>query len=608
MLQAPAAERSRVKARKSRRGWWGGGPPPWERWPGTSLKLDARWIAARQRWESPDGFYFYDLEAADKAVEFFPNFLTLTKARSGEPFTLMPWHEWLVVRPLFGWKRVSDGLRRFGKVFVAAPKGNAKTPLGAGLCIKLTFADGENGADGYVVAGDKEQARVLFDDARQMVESNPDMTANHQGPMIEVLTNSIFSHRSNSSMKLVSSTAGTKHGTRPHVVVIDEMHVQRDRNLFEAFRKSMGKREQPVLIMLTHAGDDEESICYEEWSLCARLLAGTADDDTYLPVIFAATPDEDPHDPKTWNRVNPGLGVSMTVRSLEDESKAARNEPRKLHDFLRYNLNRWVNDASSWIPLDVWDSCAAKTPQDSALAKLMVCGGLDMAQKIDLASFVLAFRHPMDGKDLTLEVAEVDDTTGKPVPEKKRALNLNYQVTLIPMFWIPESTMLEREKIDRVPYSKWAADGLIRVTEGGIIDEEVIFDDIVALLTRFPLLKQGEIGYDPAFATSIALALQKKGLKTVEVKQNYGLSEPSHMLEALLKNNRVNHGGHRVLRWCAENVMVKRDDAGRIRPVKPRRQTKRIDGIVASIMALSRLHFMQPASKSIYNTRGMISF
>ena len=596
-----------VKPKRARRGWWGTGPPPWERWAGTTLKLDAKWSAARKRWESPCGKYFFDAEAADRAVSFFPNFLSLTKARSGEPFVLMPWHEFLVVRPLFGWKRSSDGLRRFGKVFIAAPKGNAKTPLGAGLCIQLTFADGELGADGYVVAGDKEQARVLFDDARQMVETNPDLTSHREGPQIEVLTNAIFSHKTNSSMKLVSSTAGTKHGTRPHVVVIDEMHVQRDRNLFEAFRKSMGKRDQPVLIMLTHAGDDDESICYEEWDLSLRLMAGTAADDSYLPVIFAATPDEDPHSPKTWNRVNPGLGISTTIRGMEDESRAAKNEPRKLNDFLRYNLNRWVNDAVAWFPVDLWDANAAKLADDAALAKLLCCGGLDMAQKIDLASFVLAFKHPIDATPLSIEHVEID-TDGKPIPEKKRSLNLNYAVSLLPLFWIPEATMHEREKVDRVPYSQWAREGLIIPTEGTIIDPNRIFADIVALAKRFPLMKQAEIGYDPAFATDIALSLQAEGFKVVEVKQNWGLSEPSYMLEALLKAKRVQHGGHRVLRWCAENVAVKTDSAARIRPVKPRRQAKRVDGVIASIMALSRLHVMQPPKKSVYNTRGMISF
>jgi len=213
----------------------------------------------------------------------------------------------------------------------------------------------------------------------------------------------------------------------------------------------------------------------------------------------------------------------------------------------------------------------------------------------------------VDGAPLAIEHVDVDEA-GKPVPEKKRSLNLNYAVSLLPLFWIPEATMHEREKVDRVPYSQWAKAGLVIPTEGTIIDPNRIFADIVALAKRFPLMKQAEIGYDPAFATDIALALQTEGFKVVEVKQNWGLSEPSYMLEALLKAKRIQHGGHRVLRWCAENVAVKTDSASRIRPVKPRRQSKRVDGIIASIMAISRLHVMQPPRKSIYDTRGIISF
>jgi len=167
---------------------------------------------------------------------------------------------------------------------------------------------------------------------------------------------------------------------------------------------------------------------------------------------------------------------------------------------------------------------------------------------------------------------------------------LNFALDLIPFFWIPEETMIEHEKQDRVHYRLWASQGLLTATEGNIIDNGRIFADITGpIRARFPKLIGAEIGYDPAFATDLAVRLQDAGYTMVEVLQNYrNLSEPAHVFEAFVKGKRVRHDGPRVLRWNVENVAIKQDDAGRIRPVKQRRRAKRIDGVVASLMALSR--------------------
>ena len=596
-----SAKRASAKRHALRRGWWGKGRPPWERWPGVSRRLEGLWSKARKRWESLDGKYFYDQKDSDRAVAFFPKYLTLTKGpNAGAPMVLMPFHEFLVVRPLAGWKRVEDGQRQFNKVFFAVPKGNAKTPLGAGLTIYFTFSsEGFQGEESFIASGDKDQARGLYDVGRAMVDANPALTTNPQGPRIETLNNAMVSHQSLSSIKLVSSKGLGKHGKVPKVVTIDELHALPDRELFEAFRKSMLKTPGGLFLMLTHAGHDDESIAYEEWDYGRRILSGEISDDSYLPIIFEGNPEEDPHSPKVWKRLNPGLGISLTLRGMQEESLASRNEPRKLRDFLVFNQNRWINDAVAWFSSQSLDASDGAVASDEQLSKLVCAAGLDGAEKNDLFAVVLAFKHPLDGQALTVEVPVLDGD-GKPIAEKKRSLNMNYAVTLLPFFWIPEDTMRRHEETDKVPYSEWLKSGLLRVTPGAMIDHDQIFDDIVALGERFPMLKQGEIGYDPAKVTQLALALQKKGFRIVEVKQNYGLSEPSHMFEALVGAKRVYHGGHRVLRWNVLNAVVKRDDGGRIRPTKPKRQTKRIDGAVASIMAISRLHLIQPSKAPQY--------
>ena len=602
MLSASvSAKRAPAKKRTIRRGWWGEGPPPWERWPGVSRPFEAVWVKTRNRWESVCGKYFYDQAESDRAVAFFPKYLTLTTGpNAGAPMVLMPYQEMLIVRPLAGWKRVEDGQRRFNKVFLAVPKGNAKTPLGAGLTIYFTFSsEGYQGEESFIASGDKDQARVLYDDAKKMVDANPALTTNPEGPRIETLANAMVSHQSLSSIKLVSSKGLGKHGKRPKVVALDELHALRDRELFEAFRRSMGKSTGTLFLMLTHAGDDDESICYEEWDYCRRLLSGEIADDSYLFAVFEGNAEEDPHDPKVWGRLNPGLGTSLTWRFMQDESTAAKNERRKLRDFLVFNQNRWINDAVAWFSSQDWDASAGVVAPDEQLQKLVCAGGIDGAEKNDLFAFVLAFKHPLDGKALTVEVPALDPD-GKPIEAQKRSLNLNYAVTLMPFFWIPEDTMRRHEESDKVPYSEWRKAGILRVTPGAIIDHDQIFEEIVALAERFPMLKQGEIGYDPAKVTQLALALQKKGFKIAEVKQNFSLSEPSHMFEALVGAKRVYHGGHRVLRWNVLNTVVKRDDGGRIRPMKPKRQTKRIDGTIGSIIAISRLHLIQPPVRQSY--------
>jgi phage terminase large subunit-like protein len=561
-------------------GWWGNGAAPWERWPGVTIPLEARWTG--ERWESLDGRFYYDQDEADRAVDFFPEYLRHHIGEwAGKPFVLRADQEQLLTRPIFGWKRAETGIRRFQNVFAFCPKGWGKSPVGAGTGLYLTLCDGEPGAEVYACAGDTKQAKIVHDNARVMVEESPDLLE-----MCEVLRDSIYHAGSRSSYKVLSSDASTKHGFRPHGVIFDEIHNQKDRNLFEALTKSMKKRRQPLLLIITHAGDDDEGIAYEEYEYAKRVLSGTVKDDTALPVIFEATSDDDWTDEKVWRRVNPGHGITVQHEAIKAECEKAKVEPRKLNDFLRFTLNRWVGAADAWMPVDWWDACKT-TIDDAALQPLSIAAGLDMSQKYDLTAFVLTFKEPLDGPEQAIDVVGTNEF-GDAV---KRSISLNYRITTVPFFWIPLDTMREHEKTDRVPYSQWLEQGLIRATEGNVIDYDRIFRDIRdEIVPRFQRLKGAEIGYDPAFATDIALKLQAEGFRMVEILQNYKhLSEPAHLLEALVKGKRVRHDGNRVLRWNVENCTVKQDDAGRIRPVKPKRATRRIDGVVATLMGISRL-------------------
>jgi phage terminase large subunit-like protein len=552
-----------------------------------TLTFQATWSSLRSRWETDEGQYYFDADAADRACDFFPLYLTHHIGEfAGQPFTLRDDQAALLIRPIFGWKRASDGLRRFRKLFAFCPKGYGKSPVGAALGIYLARCDHEPAAEVYAVAADRDNARTVHDHAKIMVEHSPDLSDG-----CEILRDAIVWAGIHSVYKVLSADASTKHGFRPHAVIFDELHAQKNRDLYEALKKSMVKRRQPLMVIITHAGTDDEGICYEEYDLAKRVLSGTAAIDTALPVIFEMQPSDDWTDPAVWRRVNPGHGITVKHDGIVEECQEALAEPRKRNDFLRYHGNRWTSQATAWIPIEWWDACQG--PMDDAeLVTLECAGGLDLAQKWDLACFAVVFRKVLDMPASVEVVAE--ETDGALV---KKTVALNYALFVRPFFWIPENTMLQHEKEDGVPYRLWEEQGLVTATEGDVIDYTRIYHDITTtIVPRYPRLKEGTIGYDPAFATDLATKLRDvAGLQMLEVLQNYKMiSEPSQVVEALIKGTRVRHDGHRVLRWNWENAAIKTDDAGRIRPVKPRNCSKRIDGAMATIMGQKALSMQQP--------------
>jgi phage terminase large subunit-like protein len=442
----------------------------------------------------------------------------------------------------------------------------------------MLLADNEPGAEVYVAAADREQARILFRAASAMVEASPALKKR----LVLYKNQIVRADDPTAFFQVLSADAATKHGPNIHCLIIDELHAQPNRELFEVLTRGIVARRQPLILLITTAGDDDESICYEEREYALKVLSGTVPDEHHLPVIFEATPKDDPWDPVVWSRVNPGLGVTIRVDKLALMAMEAKAEPRKRNDFLRYHLNRWVNQATAWIPVDWHDACRMSF-DDSLLV------GLDLAQKWDLAAFVVLFRRFIsDAVRLDVEGEEAGP----------KSIDLNFETFVLPFFWIPEETMRQHEKDDGVPYSLWVKDGLVTATGGAIIDYSRIYRDITTkIVPRFPLLKQALIGYDPAFATDLATQLRDRaGLKVVEVLQNYThMSEPAQIFEALEKSGRAHHDGNRVMRNHVENVAVKRDDAGRIRPVKPKKASKHIDGCVANLMALKSLMLQEPA-------------
>lgn len=591
------------KGRKNERAFWVDA---------TGVEIATWWGEAGGRWESvgadglADGLYFFDIETANDAKDFFPSCLTHTKAPfAGKPFDLEDWQALMIVVPVFGWKHVKTGFRRFRKVYVEIPKKNGKSKLAGGIGLYMTFCDGEAGAEIICAAADREQATIVFDDAKAMVEDCPDLF-----DRALVFRRSIVYPETRSSFKVVSADVKSKHGPNISCLIFDELHVQTDRDLFETLEKGIAARDQPLVLMLTTAGTDQESICYEQHEY-AESVKKYGGDDSFLPVVFSIDPKRDDWASiETAKKVNPNFGLTVKAEYFEAEIRSALKEPRKVNSYKRLHLNIWTQQNRLWIPIEKWDACK----KDFALEDLIgvqCAGGIDLSSKIDLSAFILAFKHYDDPDEKPVEV-ELDPTADAaeeikefleallPAPNDptKKLFKINFRVTLVPFFWMPEESMTERKKSDRFGYDIMKDQGLVEVTEGNIIDYDAIYNKIQSLAPMYKL-KAAEIGYDPWNATQLSTQLSKDGFKLIEIPQTFRhLSEPSKVFEALVNSGRIRHSGHPVLRWNVENVSVKEDPAGNIRPIKSSKM-KRIDGVIASVNAISRLLVLKKQSKVV---------
>jgi len=527
-------------------------------------------------------------------VDFGPQLLTHVQGPlRGKPYQLLPWFEALIVRPLFGWRRRSDGLRRFRKVYLGVGKKNSKTGGCAYIGLYVLHCDGEPAAEIAAVAASKEQAALLFDVARDMNEASPPLA-----DRTTILRRALVVERTRSAFRVYSSDAKTRHGPNIHCLLFDEFHAQPNRDLYDALSRGVAARPQPITIFATTAGSDHESICHEEYEHAKKVLAGVVPDEEYLPVIFEPGPEDDWRHADTWSKANPSLGVEGCVRLdyLHSECTAAVVEPRKQNSFKQLHLNQWTKQAKVWIPVESWKACPGLLAPQAPNA-LACAAGIDLSTQKDLTACVFVTRRP-DGRPE--DVAEI--TSADPAQPGTKKLSINYAVELVPYFWMPEARIAERKKEDDVPYDLWVEKGWLRVTPGYGVDYDFIFRQFVDELAPRHLPQQ--VGYDPWNATQFAQQLDKEGFTAVEVRQGMrSLSEPSKLLEVLILKKRLHQDGNEVMTWCVSNAGVVQDENGNIRPVKTN-DRNRIDGVVAAVIALSRLMVLQEPKRSIYQTRG----
>ncbi len=519
---------------------------------------------------------YYDAAAADRVVQFFARYLVHTKGEwAGRPMELDLWQEYHT-RNVFGWKR-ADGTRVFRTVYKEIPRKNGKSTWIAGEGLFLTSADREMGAEVYSAAGDVQQAAIVFETAAGMVKASPELRTR-----CKVFRRAVVVHALGASYKVLSADGDTKHGFNSHGILFDELHTQPNRDLWDVLVTSTGSRKQPMVIAITTAGFDRNSICWEMHEYARKVAQGIFEDAEFYPIIYGATEEDDWKSPATWAKANPNLGVSISEKYLAEACQRAINNPAFENTFRRLHLNQWTSQETRWIPMKSWDDTAGDVPYQSmreALAGGECYGGLDLASSIDIAALDLIFPK-------RIETPHGFVTTFKNLP----------------FFWIPEENVEERCK-GGVRYDLWIKQGLVRTTPGNIIDFDFIVRDIEQLMAEFRLL---EVAYDRWGAQKISTDLQELGLQIVPFGQGFGsMSAPSKELIRLILSKQFHHGGHPIMRWMADNVIVHQDPAGNIKPDKSKSANK-IDGIVATIMALDRAVRKEgSAGPSIYETRGL---
>jgi phage terminase large subunit-like protein len=490
-------------------------------------------------------------EVAQHRIGFYERFLRHSKGEwARKPITLSGWQRF-VIGSVFGWKR-ADGTRRFRYIFVELPRKNGKSTMLAGVGLDMLTADGEQGAEIYAAATKRDQARIIFDEAKRMVATSPDLAR-----IVSRFKLNLSVDVTNSKFEPLSSDDRTLDGLNPHCVLVDELHRHRTRALLDVMDTALGARRQPLLWIITTAGDDSpESVYATENDYATKVLQSVVEDDDVF--AFVATIDKGDRwdDPIAWAKANPNLGISVKLDDLARQARKAAKSPSALSAFKRLRLNVRSAVAESAVDMALWARNSRGRFDPDKLDRARCWGGLDLSSKIDISAFVKLFE-----------------------PDERGIMRVAAR------FWMPADTIEERADRDRMPYRRWVDEGWIEATPGNVIDHSEIKQAVAGDAKRFDVQ---DIAFDPWNATQLATELLAEGVNMIEFVQGIrSYTAPTKELAALLADRKLDHGNNPVLTVMASNLKVQRDKNLNEMPHK-QHSIGRIDGMTALIMAIGR--------------------
>lgn len=509
---------------------------------------------------------------ADRAQGFFEKGLRHTKGRyARKPFLLAPWQRDDIIRPLFGTVRYDEQLeaevRAFRIAWLELGRGNGKSELLAGIGLLLLVADDEEGAEVYGAAKDREQAGHVYRVAKRMVELSPALS---RRLVVVDSRKTIVDPRLDSFYRVIAADASGNLGQNPHGILFDEIIAQPSRELWDALRTGMGKRDQPLMVAATTAGNDPASFAAAEHAYCERVAANPSLDPARLVYMRNTPEDADWKDEKVWHFANPALGDFLNISTLRDEAREAENNPSLENTFRQFRLNQWVQSATRWVPLQLWDASAGMVVE-ADLAGRRCYGGLDLASSVDLAA--LCWDFPGEAGDHEA----------------------------IWRFFLPKDRLADLNRRTGGQGAVWARQGFLRLTEGNVIDYKAILATIDADAQAFDV---AEVAYDRWGMTQLSQDLVDAGMTVVPFGQGFAsMSPPTKEMERLVTAGLYRHGGNPVMRWMFDNVVVRKDPAGNVK-VDKAKSGDSVDGVVAAVMALDRA-MRRDRGRSAYEERGL---
>ena len=522
----------------------------------------------------------FDAKAAQRSIDFF-EFLTHSKGEwAGQVFELEPWQQFILWN-VFGWKR-EDDTRRYRTVHVEIARKNGKTQLGAGIGLYMLVADKEGGAEIYAAATKRDQAKILWDEAKRMVGKSDELSS---AIAVYRSTSNLSIDSTASKFEPLGADADTLDGLNVHCAIVDELHAHKSSELYEVLETSTGARRQPLMLSITTAGSNDVSFCYVQHEYAEKILSGVLEDDTFFSYIATLDEDDAWDDPSVWIKANPNLGVSVKVSTIEEAVATAKSSPLRQNAVRRYRLNQWTRAETRFIDLARWDAGSSELMPaqiEEATKGRIGYGGLDLSTTTDISAFVTVFPPQDDG--------ELYDVVCR--------------------FWIPGEDLAEREKRGRVPYQQWVDEGWIIATDGDVIDYTLIRDQILEFCEDRQVL---QIAHDPYNAAATVAELTDEGCDMVRFIQGaLSFNNPTKQFERLVLSKKLRHGMNPVLRWMVDNVTVTTDARGNIMPKKPEHKMshKKIDGVVSLIMAIDRALRNDGVvdTGSIYEERGVLAF
>lgn len=521
------------------------------------------------------GKYRFNQKEVDSYVDFHETFLRHYEGRLAKtPFILHPYQIRHFIEPLFGWQKFDEEsqtwVRRYRKAYIQQTKKSGKSAIVSGMGAYMLVGSGEYGAQCFSAATGIKQARQVHDAAKKLLKAS--LESGLKG-YIDIVANTISFSKMLASWKVLTGDADSNDGILPYFASADEYHRWKNRDLMDVIEKGMVTGEQPLLVIITTAGSNFLSPCYQERLYAERVLDGTYQDESYFAYIAEPDKGDDWKDPETHRKVNPSLGITIKESAFELEfQKALRSKDAELK-FKRFHLNYWVEIEEHWLDMDLW-----RTPRASFIPDALK--GQQCYLGVDLSSI----------KDLTAVVAVF------PLIDRCFAV--------LPFFFCPIENIDKRSFSDGVPYRRWLEEGKLIATAGTAIDYKAIRKKINDLGAVYDIQ---EIAVDRWNATQLITELSEEdGFKVEAMGQGYrSMSDPSKFLDAAVIEGRCLHNNHEILTWNAGNAVIRKDPAGNIKPDKEK-STECIDGITALLNAIGRmtLHIKKEPSK--YEKMGVV--